>query len=94
MQIQQRPEFAKWLTSLSDRRARAKIAARVDRLAMGNPGDVAAVGGGISELRVDYGPGYRIYYVRRGSSFVLLCGGDKATQSRDIRTAKRLAGEL
>ena len=60
----------------------------------GNPGDVAAVGGGISELRVDYGPGYRIYYVRRGSSFVLLCGGDKATQSRDIRTAKRLAGEL
>jgi putative addiction module killer protein len=68
------------------------IASRLDRLAFGNAGDVKPVGEGISELRIDYGPGYRIYFQRRGSSIlILLCGGDKSTQAKDIRTAKRLA---
>ena len=68
------------------------IASRLDRLAFGNVGDAKPVGEGVSELRIDYGPGYRIYFQKRGNSFVvLLCGGDKSTQSKDIRTAKRLA---
>jgi putative addiction module killer protein len=75
-------------------RARALIASRLDRLAFGNPGDVKPVGHGISELRIDYGLGYRVYFQKRGSTIiVLLCGGDKRTQDRDIKTAKRLAAE-
>jgi putative addiction module killer protein len=77
---------------LKDERARVLIASRLDRLALGNPGDVKPVGQGISELRIDYGPGYRVYFMRRGSEIiVLLCGGDKSTQATDIKTAKRLA---
>ncbi len=83
------------MAGLRDRRARAKIVARIDRLADGNPGDVEPVGNGVSELRIHYGPGYRVYFVRRGGVLiVLLCGGDKDTQTKDIKTAKTLAGSL
>jgi putative addiction module killer protein len=86
--------FSKWLLRLRDMRAKATIALRLNRLAEGNPGDVRPVGEGVSEMRIDYGPGYRIYFVKRGQSLiVLLCGGDKATQSADISQAKQLARE-
>ncbi len=84
--------FDGWLTGLRDRRAKVRIAARLDRLAMGNPGDVKPVGGGISELRINYRPGYRVYYMTRGKVLiVLLCGGEKSTQAADIKQAKALA---
>ncbi|NVN87894.1 MAG: type II toxin-antitoxin system RelE/ParE family toxin [Rhodopseudomonas sp.] len=93
--IQRTDEFSHWLTHLRDLRARARILARIDRLELGNPGDVAPVGDGVSELRLHYGPGYRIYFVRRGAELiVLLGGGDKSTQSADIAAAKKLASEL
>jgi putative addiction module killer protein len=80
---------------LRDRRARTRIQARIDRLEIGNPGDVKPVGGGISEMRIDYGPGYRVYFIERGSEVViLLAGGDKRTQDRDIATARELARDL
>jgi len=80
---------------LVDRRARAKIAARIDRLAQGNPGDVASVGEGVSELRIHFGPGYRVYFVARGRALVIPpCGGDKSSQAKDIKTAKQLARDL
>ena len=86
--------FDTWLSSLRDRRAVARIAARLDRLAAGNPGDVEPVGEGVSELRINYGPGYRVYFIQRGPVLViLLCGGDKSTQSKDIKQAKVLAAE-
>lgn len=86
--------FDRWLSGLRDRRAVTRIAARLDRLATGNPGDVQPVGEGISEIRINYGPGYRVYFIqRRRVLVVLLCGGDKSTQDRDIRQAKALAGE-
>jgi putative addiction module killer protein len=86
--------FSSWLRAIRDAQARARIAARIRRLAFGNPGDVRPVGDGISELRIHYGPGYRVYYIQRGAVLViLLCGGDKSTQVRDIETAKRLAKE-
>ncbi len=95
MEVRKTLAFADWMAALRDRRARAKIAARIDRLAFGNPGDVAPVGRGVSELRIPYGPGYRVYFVRRGrTTIVLLHGGDKSTQARDIETAKKLAAEL
>jgi len=79
---------------LKNDRARAMIASRLDRLAFGNAGDVKPVGSGISELRIDYGPGYRVYFLGHGKEIViLLCGGDKSTQAGDIKTAKRLAEE-
>jgi putative addiction module killer protein len=91
-EILQSDAFKDWLSSLSDRRARARILARIDRLAMDNPGDVEPVGNGISEMRVHYGPGYRVYFLKRGRSVVvLLCGGDKSTQRADIRKAKLIA---
>jgi putative addiction module killer protein len=94
-EIRQTEVFSGWLRNLADTRAKARIAARVDRLRMGNPGDVSPIGEGLSEMRIHYGPGYRVYYVQRGAALVmLLCGGDKATQASDIRTAKRLASEL
>lgn len=87
--------FAKWLDGLHDIRARARIQARIERLAAGNPGDVKAVGEGVSELRIDYGPGYRVYYKKHGQKVViLLAGGDKSTQAKDIKTALRLAHYL
>jgi putative addiction module killer protein len=86
--------FAAWLRELRDRKARSRITDRIQRLEGGNPGDVAPVGEGVSEMRIHYGPGYRVYYVNRGGELViLLCGGDKASQARDIDAAKRLAQE-
>lgn len=86
--------FDRWLTALSDPRARAKIEVRIRRLSLGNAGDVRPVGGGISEMRIDYGPGYRVYFVQRGPIVViLLCGGDKSSQSRDIAMAKAIAAQ-
>jgi putative addiction module killer protein len=83
--------FMKWLTELRDQKAIARIQIRIDRLALGNPGDVRPVGSGISEMRIDYGPGYRVYFSQRGSEIViLLCGGDKTTQTSDIEKAKRV----
>lgn len=83
------------MRALRDGRAKAKIASRIDRLALGNAGDVTPVGEGISEMRIHYGPGYRVYFVRRGAALImLLCGGIKATQEKDIAAAKRIAGNL
>lgn len=88
-------EFARWLDTLNDQRARARVLTRLERLAAGNPGDVKPVGEGVSELRIDYGRGYRVYYtVRRLTVIILLAGGDKRTQSADILTAQRLARNL
>lgn len=93
--VRQTGIFAKWLKSLRDADAKARINARIRRLSLGNPGDVKPVGEGVSELRIDYGPGYRIYYVRKGKAVVvLLVGGDKRTQQKDIETAKALAREV
>ena len=87
--------YAKWLDSLRDVRARARVLVRVERLAAGNPGDVKPVGEGVSELRIDYGPGYRVYFKKQGRMIVvLLAGGDKRTQSQDVETALRLARNL
>jgi putative addiction module killer protein len=92
IEFKQTETFRKWRRRLRDERVRALIASRLDRLAFGNPGDVKPVGQGISELRIDYGPGYRVYFLRRGNEIIiLLCGGDKSTQATDIKTAKRLA---
>ena len=92
LELKQTETFRKWRIRLRDEKTRGLIASRLDRLAYGNAGDVKPVGQGISELRIDYGPGYRIYFQKRGGSIVLLlCGGDKSTQARDIKTAKRLA---
>lgn len=90
--IRRLPEFASWLRDLRDDRARAKIAIRIDRFALGNPGKVKPVGEGVSELKIDYGPGYRVYFKQHGDELViLLCGGDKSTQDKDIVKAKELA---
>ena len=87
--------FDRWLSGLRDRRAVARIAARLDRLAMGHPGDAEPIGHGLSELRINYGPGYRLYVVQAGETLVvLLCGGDKGSQDRDISRAKDLARKL
>jgi putative addiction module killer protein len=92
IEIRQIEVFAAWFRNLRDRRARARIQVRVDRLSLGNPGDAKPVGEGVLELRIDYGPGNRVYFVRRGGTvIVLLAGGDKRTQARDINTALRLA---
>jgi putative addiction module killer protein len=92
--LKQTETFVKWRTRLKDERARALIASRLDRLAFGNAGDVKPVGSGVSELRIDFGPGYRIYFARRGKTvIILLCGGDKSTQAKDIEAAKRIAAE-
>ena len=86
--------FDRWLRKLKDRRAAARVLVRIDRLVGGNPGDVKPVGEGISELRINYGPGYRVYYLRDGDKLiVLLCGGDKSTQDDDIKNARRIAKE-
>jgi putative addiction module killer protein len=87
--------YAKWLDGLRDIHARARVQARVERLATGNPGDVKPVGEGVSELRIDYGSGYRVYYTMRGRTMIiLLAGGDKRTQAADIKTALRLAHNM
>lgn len=95
IEIRETETFSSWLKDLRDDRARAKIAARIRRLAFGNPGDVNPVGEGVSELRIHEGAGYRVYFIQRGSLLiVLLCGGDKATQNKDITRAKTLAKEI
>lgn len=94
-EVRQTARFARWLRGLRDVRARARILIRIDRLSLGNPGDVREVGEGVSEMRIDYGPGYRGYFVRQGAEIViLLCGGDKRTQDRDIATAKAMVEEI
>jgi putative addiction module killer protein len=94
LDIQQTSLFQQWESRLKDSRAKAAIAARIFRLANGLPGDVRPVGDGISEMRIHYGSGYRIYFQQNGGSLViLLCGGDKSTQQKDIKTAKKLAKE-
>ncbi|MGN6468817.1 MAG: type II toxin-antitoxin system RelE/ParE family toxin [Rhizobiaceae bacterium] len=95
IRLRQTDTFRKWERKLKDQRARAAIAARLFRLANGLPGDVSPVGDGISELRIHYGPGYRIYFRHSGEEIiVLLCGGDKSTQERDIMMSKRIWAEL
>ena len=87
--------FAKWIDGLQDIRARARILARIERLAVGNPGDVKSVGEGVSEMRIDYGPGYRVYFKKIGRQvIILLAGGDKSTQSKGIKTALLLSRNL
>ncbi len=94
IELKQTQTFQKWRERLKEERARALIASRLDRLAYGHAGDVETVGHGVSELRIHYGPGYRIYIQKRGNTIlILLCGGDKSTQDKDIKTAKRLADE-
>ncbi len=86
--------FENWFTALRDANARDRITIRIDRAALGNLGDVAPVGEGVSEMRINYGPGYRLYFMQRGAVLiVLLCGGDKSTQRRDIARAKTIAAE-
>jgi putative addiction module killer protein len=95
VELRKTDRFARWLDDLRDVRGRARIQARIERLAAGNPGDVAPVGEGVSELRIDVGPGYRVYFVHRGRALILLlAGGSKRTQEADIRTAQRLARSL
>jgi putative addiction module killer protein len=94
-EVRQTENFARWLAGLRDLKALARINARIRRLSLGNPGDVKPVGGGVSEMRIDYGPGYRVYFVRRGEALVILvAGGDKGTQDQDIKTAIKIAREL
>jgi putative addiction module killer protein len=94
IEVVQSATFAKWLSKLDDDRARARIQVRIDRLALGNLGDVKPVGSGVGEIRIDYGPGYRIYFLQRGPIIVvLLCGGIKRTQRADIRRAIEIAND-
>jgi probable addiction module killer protein len=95
IEVRQSEIYAEWFSRLRDRVAKARIDIRIRRLSLGNPGDVKPVGSGISELRIDYGPGYRIYFTQRGPAIViLLSGGDKSTQEEDIRAAQKLADKL
>ena len=95
IEIRKTEDYTRWLDGLRDIRARARVLARVERLAIGNPGDVKPVGEGVSELRIDYGPGYRIYFTMHGRTvIILLAGGEKRTQASDIKTALRLARNL
>ena len=94
-EIRQTETYTNWFARLKDVRAKARIDIRIRRLSLGNPSDVKPVGDGISEMRIDYGPGYRVYYKRTGSTIImLLCGGDKDSQQADIAQAKKLAAEL
>lgn len=95
VELRQTETFAKWLSGLRDRQARVRIQIRLDRLQLGLAGDAKPVGSGVWELRVDYGPGYRVYFIRRQTDLIiLLAGGDKRTQSQDIRIAIELAENL
>lgn len=95
LEVRQTATYSAWFDRLRDQAAKVRIDIRIRRLSLGNPGDVKPVGEGVSELRVNCGPGYRIYYIQRGEEFVvLLAGGDKSTQEQDIREAKDLAREL
>ncbi len=95
IEIRQTDTYSKWFAALKDREARARINIRIRRLSLGNPGDVKPVGKGVSELRIDYGPGYRVYFIQRGHELViLLAGGDKKNQGQDIKQALELAREV
>lgn len=95
LEIQKTETYSTWIDALQDLKGRAKIQVRIERLAAGNPGDVGPVGEGVSELRIDFGPGYRVYYKKKGKEIViLLAGGDKSSQAKDIQTAKELARNL
>lgn len=95
IEIRKTEHFANWLDNLCDIQAKARVLVRIERLASGNAGDVKPVGEGVSEMRINYGPGYRVYFIQRGSELIiLLAGGDKSSQSRDIKTANRLAQNL
>lgn len=95
IEIRQTEVYARWFARLRDRQARARIDVRIRRMSLGNPGDVRPVGEGVSELRIDYGPGYRVYFVQRGEVVViLLAGGTKGTQEQDIQTARELAHQV
>lgn len=92
VEVRQTEQFSDWLRHLSDANAAARIVGRIRRMEMGNPGDTKSVGQGVLEMRINYGPGYRIYYVHRGAQVViLLCGGDKRTQQKDIKQAQEMA---
>ncbi len=94
LEVRQTIVFSAWMAGLRDMQAKARIATRIRRLSLGNFGDVKSVGSGVSELRIDHGPGYRVYFTRTGSTLViLLCGGDKRTQDRDILRAREMAKE-
>lgn len=94
MEVRETDEFSQWFARLRDDKAQKRIDERIRRLLAGNPGDVSPVGAGVSEMRINYGPGYRVYYMQRGQMLVvLLAGGDKSTQERDIRLALELARE-
>ncbi|WP_312733662.1 type II toxin-antitoxin system RelE/ParE family toxin [Brevundimonas sp.] len=95
IEVRETDTFSAWLSGLRDVRAKAEVARRVRRLALGNTGDMKPIGEGVRELRIHYGPGYRVYFVQRGAVLVvLLCGGDKGSQDRDIRSALKLAKEV
>ena len=95
IELRRTDQFSKWLDDLRDLRARARVQVRIERLAAGNPGDVKSIGSGASEMRIDYGPGYRVYFLQRGRELIiLLAGGDKQTQPADIAVALRLAQEI
>ena len=95
IEIRETKVYADWFSKLRDRGAKARIDTRIRRLSLGNPGDVKPVGAGVSELRINYGPGYRIYFIQRGSDvIILLGGGDKRTQQQDIKKALELARNL
>jgi putative addiction module killer protein len=95
IEIRQTEVFANWFANLRDRKAKARIQVRIDRMEIGNFGDVASAGQGVSEMRINYGPGYRVYFVQKGPILViLLCGGDKSSQGSDIINAKAIASQL
>ncbi len=94
IEVRQTAEFARWLRRLADTQALARIVGRIRRMEQGNFGDIRSLGAGLMEMRVDYGPGYRVYFVRRGNVVViLLCGGDKRSQAKDIEKARKMAEE-